>query len=172
MIFMKNMDDESFNFVDKSLQKTLTLHHQAMFASSFEIKTRQESCKLKMVMKTKGYPEALGLQKNSPYQKFISRAISRLQYAGVLSFLQNHHSNSFLEPKCELEKDSSINFLKVVSLFIVWISGALFSIGILFLEKISSKTFKKSGEMKANSNGRIIHVGTKTILANKKIGKK
>ena len=79
---------------------------------------------------------SIGMKKNSHYTKFFEHAIDDLKENGQLHIYEQRHSNDNQDLKCKnkITEGTSLDFHKLISIFLIYISGTLFGLLILILE--------------------------------------
>ena len=82
------------------------------------------------------FGNSIGMKKNSHYTKFFEHAIDDLKENGQLHIYEQRHSNGNQELKCKnkITEGKSLGFHKLISIFLLYISGTLFGFLILILE--------------------------------------
>ena len=82
------------------------------------------------------FGDSFGMKKNSHYTKFFEHAIDDLRENGQLHIYEQRHSNDNQDLKCKnkISEGKSLGFYKLISIFLLYISGTLFGFFILILE--------------------------------------
>ena len=163
-IYQNNMDDSSFNSITKSIKKTLALPKQAFFDDIHYVYTLDDyACKVKrncitilyisyqnllisqleLVFRAhhRFHDVSFGVRKGFPYTRFLREKMIDFMSTGIINKL--HLKHEVKKPYCTEENMDlnieQISLKKVVSLFVVIISGMLTAILLLFGENIKSK---------------------------------
>ncbi len=101
-------------------------------------------------------PSGYSFRKNSPYEKFISRKLTRLHH--LFRSLKNSLDISHQRLSCDNAKESdSLSMMKLISLFIAMLAGIILSLGVLIFVKTiyrfkASRSEQKMAQSKSFSN--------------------
>ena len=107
------------------------------------------------------FDATIGIQKGSPYIRFMNHEITKLRGSGMLQrFLSRPNSKNSVCNNSDTNEDLvSLSFEKVIFLFAIILLGSVFAILLLFAEKSFSyfNPSKKKVKVKIGSKTRYIY---------------